>query len=404
MKQRSQGLHAATQFLAKFQKSHLIMPIAFLNATAFSGINLAMIFHLRYRFDAGAGIIGLATALQWAAYLVGTLSLRPLTRILLPRYSLIISATAMTVLTVLVSQARTLPLAIAGLAAIGLSISLFWPPIMGWLSAGAEGAQLSRRIGRFNLSWSVGVILGPYLAGLLTEVSSRLPLYAGAVAFASVGLMTLAASLFMQSIRTDTHRDPPRNTAREPDNSTPLRFPSWVGLIGAYALFGTLSVVFPLFARDQLAVRESLIGSVLLLRGFALAAGFVVAGRTVAWHFRRLPILVPIVVLIGTSIALAFSETLLGYALIIPLVGLAVAGTYSASVFHGVAGSAERARRMGVHEALLTVGFIVGALGGGTLYQRVGVRAVFVACAMLLTAVFAAQAVLLLRQRRALPD
>lgn len=374
------------------------MPVAFLNAVAYAGISLAMVFHLRYQFGAGGGVIGLAGAIQWAAYLLGNLALRPLTRIILPRYSLMISATATAVFTVLLSRAGSLPLAIAMFAAIGFFMSLFWPPIMGWLSAGAEGAHLNRRIAWFNLSWSLGVIVGPFLAGLLTEVNSRLPLYVGAVGFALVGLTTLAASLFLESIRTDTHRDPPRSAARAADNSTPLRYPSWVGLVGAYALLGTLSIVFPLFARDHLAVRESVIGAGLLVRGVALAVGFVVAGRTVGWHFRKLPILVPTVVLICVSVLLAFVDTLLGFALLIPVVGLAVAGSYSLSVFYGVAGSVERARRMGVHEALLTVGIIAGSFGGGMLYEHVGIHAVFVGCALLLAAVLAVQAVLVVRQ------
>jgi predicted MFS family arabinose efflux permease len=53
---------------------------------------------------------------------------------------------------------------------------------------------------------------------------------------------------------------------------------------------------------------------------------------------------------------------------------------------------------MGVHEALLTVGMIVGSLGSGVIYQSSGVNAVFLACAILLAAVLVAQVVLFLRR------
>ena len=71
------------------------------------------------------------------------------------------------------------------------------------------------------------------------------------------------------------------------------------------------------------------------------------------------------------------------------------------SVFHGVAGSVQRARRMAVHEALLNSGALVGAVGGGFFYERNGMPAVFIGFAVMLLATAAVQAALLAPLRRA---
>lgn len=372
--------------------------MAFVQATSYGGIGLAMVFYLKDHFGVTASIVGLSTALQWGGYLAGTILLQPLTRTLLPRYSLIISGVAAAGLTFLVAQSGVLWLAMFAYAGVGFSNALFWPPIMGWVSAGAEGAQLNRRISGFNMSWSLGVIVGPSLAGLLTERGPRLPIYAGAAGFAIVAVSVLVVSIFMESIRNDPHRDPPRSQDRSVDESTSLRFPSWVGMFGAYTVLGALIVVFPIFAREQLLMRESLIGTVLLTRGVASAVGFMVLGRTVAWHFKKVPIVFPIVVLIGAMLTLWASSALVTFAVILPVAGLAISGSYSASVFHGVAGSAERARRMGVHEAILTIGIVAGSFGGGALYQTFGVNTVYLACAILLAVVLVSQSALVLRR------
>ena len=47
------------------------------------------------------------------------------------------------------------------------------------------------------------------------------------------------------------------------------------------------------------------------------------------------------------------------------------------SVFHGAAGTHERAKRMAIHEALITAGAFTGASVGGTLLQSYSMNAVF---------------------------
>ena len=69
------------------------------------------------------------------------------------------------------------------------------------------------------------------------------------------------------------------------------------------------------------------------------------------------------------------------YIVAIALSGLPAAFFYSSGVFHGVAGSENRSRRMAVSEAVMTCGSFVGAALGGTLYQAKGMPVTFAAAA-----------------------
>jgi len=53
----------------------------------------------------------------------------------------------------------------------GAGISLFWPPVQAWLSEITVGGrdQLNRNIGGFNIAWTIGLMLGPVIAGVAWE-------------------------------------------------------------------------------------------------------------------------------------------------------------------------------------------------------------------------------------------
>jgi predicted MFS family arabinose efflux permease len=156
--------------------------------------------------------------------------------------------------------------------------------------------------------------------------------------------------------------------------------------------------IFPVFAKDELALTESSIGLILLVRAAATAFGFWLFGRIHVWHFK--PLLLPL----GLALALAFDLAFvfigspLGMALGLVLIGLIQAALYSASVFYGASGAPDRERRMTVHEALLTAGQIIGSVGGGLVYQHIAWPAIFMCIAALMLAGIAFEFALLRRR------
>ena len=73
---------------------------------------------------------------------------------------------------------------------------------------------------------------------------------------------------------------------------------------------------------------------------------------------------------------------------------------YFNSMFHGMAGSANRASRSSLHEALVSGGLFAGALGGGVAYQHAGIETVYLLSAAVVMAGVVAQAAIGLWVRR----
>jgi MFS family permease len=277
----------------------------------------------------------------------------------------------------------SLPAAFLAYSAFGTVIAFFWPPLMGWLSRGLEGRDLSRATGLFSFSWSVGGIVSPYLAGILSERGKFLPLWFAVAMFA-------ANAVFLQASRRllrDSDERPVPDRARSAparDGSTPLRFSAWTSVTVLYAAIGILANIFPLFARGELGLSESRTGLLITVRAAAMTGGFLFFGRTSFWRFRRGLLMIPTLLAGVAALVLALAADFLPVlAAGLGVFGFASAWAYNGSMFYGASGAPDRDRRMTVHEALLTAGQVFGSFLGGILYQASSMRLVFLFIAIM---------------------
>ena len=381
-------------------KSAIIYPVSTIHAIALGTISLGMVFYLRDYFDAEPAVVGIVSSIWSLAYFIGCFVFRPLTRLLLPRVSLLLSVLFNTIVIALILAARSVAAVGVLNAFFGFGVSLFWPPIMGWLSTGLEGKRLGTALGRFNFSWSIGVVFSPLLAGILSEANSRYPMYLGIVCFLLVSTITVVGSLIISRVRMDRHREPAGSGRSAEDKSSPLRFTAWIGLSGAYIIIGIFNVVFPIHGRTFLGLSESTIGSILLLRTIATALSFAILGRLSMWHHRRSPMILSQLLLALICLALALIEGVGVFILIFPFLGILAALSYSESVFHGVTGATHRARRMAVHESLLVAGLVLGSAGGSSLYQLGSAKIMFLVAGGIMVALAVAQLLTVIAYKR----
>ncbi len=365
-------------FLTSLGKSYVILPSAFFSALATGLVSFGMIFFIRDVYHAPAGLIGWFSALWTLSYFAGCIFLRPLLRGLRPRYSMILATTLMGLWSFGILLIRSLLLTFIFGGLLGVSLSLFFPRLMGWLSQRMSDKSLNKVMARFNISWSTATIISPGLGGLLFERSSILPIVISMIIFFALSLFIGAASLFLPRIRSDVHaEDKPASGDDGIDRSTPIRFPAWFGLATIYSLMGILGSAFPLFLRDELLLSESHVGTLLLARSLAATVFFIVLGRTEFWHFKKRYILIAQA---GAALIIAsmiFLRSTLAFLVLLPVLGLIMSYSYVSSVFHGGAGTHERAKRMAIHEAVVTAGSFTGASVGGTLYQSYSINVVF---------------------------
>ena len=159
---------------------------------------------------------------------------------------------------------------------------------------------------------------------------------------------------------------------------------------------GVLIGVYPMIAREELGLRASDVGQLLLLRALATSVVLGLLGRMVWWHFRGWQMVVSSLLLGGSVLWLAAvcNMSAIGAALVAG--GVFTAFGYVNSIFHGAVGSSRRVGRMALHESLLSAGFCCGSALGGVVYlQHASANAVLVGCAAFLVATALGQLVLL---------
>jgi MFS family permease len=377
------------------RRMSLLIPSAFLASLAIGIVNLGMLFVVKERFHAGPQAVGVFTALWSIAYFVGCLALKRQGDRMGPRVSMAIMGFGTAAAFSLFMLLPSLEMAFAAYALYGLLTALFWPPLMAWLSTGLEGQALSRATNGFSLAWSSGGAFSPYIAGLLCEINLDIPIAVGIGLFALIGLAVTATRKAIPTPRAGGRTE---GESPAEDRSTPLRYPAWIGVFLIYAVLAVFFNIFPLFAKDELGLSESKIGLLLLIRASFAALGFWALGRLEFWHFRKSFIALGVLLLLLVDLAFILVSLPLGFAIGLAALGVIQALCYNSSIFYGASGAKDRARRMTIHEALLTAGQILGSLGGGALYQSSPWKTVFIYLALLVGGGLVFQIILLTRR------
>lgn len=369
----------------------LFLPAAFVCSLALGLNGLGLIFDLKVRFDLSPEGAGWINALWSATYLASGFLLRPLTRRLAPRISMLIACLSGASLLSSYLAFPSLAHAYFINALMGVAISFYWPPFMGWVSHGLEGQALATMNGRFSVAWSLGGIIAPYVAGLLAESRSWLPTAASAVLLVATALLLVSARRFAPDpvpasksdvlpARSDIKGD--KDVERAHDRSTGLRYPAWIGVFLVYMMSTVFNGIFPLFAKTDLGMSESKIGFLLLIKAAATSVGFAWFGRRVFWHFKRGLIVVPMLLLLAVDLAFIGARSAFTLGLFLAMLGILHAWAYGNSMFYGASGAPDRQRRMNIHESVLNAGQVLGSLGAGLAYQNLSWEAVFVAGAL----------------------
>ena len=365
-------------------KTPVIFLSAFLVAFGVGMVILGIVFHIREVFRATASQVGYFTAAWSFSYIMGCIFMRPVFNRIPPRYLMMYSTFLMSIFVISVLLVKDFWLAYIFYGLYGFAESLFWPSTMGWLSKGMEGPKLGKIMSMYNFSWSMGMILSPLIAGLLSKIESSLPIFIGGGIYFLTCLVVIAANLTLPKIKRELWADSSdREGEAKTDNSTFLRYPSWFGLFTTYAVIGMIISIFPVYSSEGLFFGKGMIGFLLQIRMLCATVGFVILGRTSIWHFNSAQILVGQLIQGFTVFLMIFARSPIANAVLIALIGFCISLSYFNSLFHGVSGSTQRAGRMATHEAILSAGLIFGSSIGGVLYQRFSMTAVYSFCATL---------------------
>ncbi len=365
----------------------VIYPVALLTSFALGLTNLGIVFFARDIFDANPVEIGWLAGTWSIAYAIGCILLRPVL-VRFPARYLIIASSFMMFLSVLAIQfVASLAAVFVIFALYGVSMSMFWPPLMAWLSDGHEGSSLGHRFSRYNLMWSFGSIASPYMCGWLAESSARFPLFIGCGIFFASAVFVSGAALVLPKASADISlAEISPEIDEEKQAETLLRIPAWIGLFATFFGLGAIFSIFPLAARSELGIAESSVGLLLLCRALLSAISFYVIGKVVFWHFKIIPMIIAQIMAVVCFVSLYFCSNIFAIGTVFGLLGVFAAFSYATSVFHGVTGSANRVKRMSIHESTLAGGLLGGSVVAGMLYNASSMAHVYLLCAVVLLA------------------
>ncbi len=369
------------------QNSQEMLYLSLISLTAqaaIASVNLALIYFLRASFNLSSQMIGFSAAAYTISYFIFCSIVDPVASKVHPSTSIIISMIGMAASTFAVLYLPKVWMIFPALILYGFFMAFLWPQLAGWISRGKEGHALSRATGAFNVSWSIGVALSPLITGFLVEIDPSAALKIFIASFLFVAVITAVFTTITPEMKRAVSEHANRKNHRGEDNSTPLRFASWVGNLTVYVVLAVILTIFPLYALDSLPYRTASVGFLLFIRGAITVVVFIFMGRTRFWHFKGTLVALTLIAASVLTFTARFIHSLAGYLMFFVMFGALFAAMYSFSIFHGFSGSINRTRRMLIHESLLTVGTVIGNTFGASLYQYYGFSSVLLFCSVLL--------------------
>jgi MFS family permease len=356
----------------RFHKAAIVCPSCFVMGITTSSLNFALVFYSHDKFGANAFQASLLCSLYSLAYLISCMVVGKFFQNLPPYKSLLIGISGLLIGMILLLMAPTLKFAYVTHLLNGCSMAFYWPMLMGWLSIGMEGKQLSRNSSIFNFSWSTGTIIAPFLAGLLSDINAAYPIYA-CIAFCTVNLIYVAIA----GAHADEAPPKPKTSnsttvaATAPASRSPLiRFPSWIGVLCAWLPVGFLLYAYPLVAEKTLGFSRHHVGNLLLVRALLTTLAMSAMGFFQFWQFKYWQLVAGHAILALTTLLFGFAKGTAAILVLMAVTGIFNAHAYTNSMFHGISGSTNRTSRMAAHETLLSVGTVLGGALSGHIFVK----------------------------------
>ncbi|MBW8017831.1 MAG: MFS transporter [Planctomycetes bacterium] len=249
------------------------------------------------------------------------------------------------------------------------ALALFWPPMMGWISTGHEGGSLSKRMGIFNISWSLALVITTLLGGYILKTDTTLTVLASAIFLA-------IAFVFISVAPASQGSDKPGNTdaqPKSPQTIDPLNpafcSMSRLGLIIGCLALGLFRTQLALFFTENLGFSKPQFGLLTAMLCFASFAGFYITARTKKWHHKLSPFIASQLVIAAAMLMILFCTSLFWLYIAAAFIGIGQSFVYASHQFYCVSGKVKRSGSMAVHEILIAIGYGGGSIAGGYLAE-----------------------------------
>ncbi len=247
---------------------------------------------------------------------------------------------------------------------LGLVSAAFWVTASTLTANISPPDRLSQSMGRYNLSWILGFVVGPTAGGFIS----------GAYGFQA--LFLCLASVITVSVAVIFLRIKPAITLSNRNDSkgfnlTPLRGLglAYLTLIPFTCILGIYMAIMPGYLK-LVGLTPALVGLLLTMTNGVRGIGFFNAERFIAWGTQRSVSLASLLLFMG-MLVFSFASSTLEYALPLVLYGIA-AGIMTPLMLDYIAKRCDKrslGAAMGLHEGVYGVGMCLGPMVGGAIAE-----------------------------------
>lgn len=238
----------------------------------------------------------------------------------------------------------------------GVALAFFWPPIQRQLALFSPGRLLWPALGAFNLSWSVGSVIGTVSGG---------PKVYEALGFQGV-LLLLMSFIAFTSLSSLGLRDRPAARAEstpvdEVDDRRARLFLGlgWIANFCASFAMGGLHIIFAdVTTKLRLTDLEST--AILVSKEAGRLVAFALLRRFGAWHYSFAWLAFAQTVAGLALIAGGFVRSVPGLCALFGVLGLFSGLAYYSSILYSLNLRSEEGKKTGLHEGILAIGVVLG--------------------------------------------
>lgn len=269
----------------------------------------------------------------------------------------------------------------------GGGISLFWPPLQAWMSEITVGGRerLNRNIGGFNIAWTIGLMLGPVVAGFAWALGTKAPFIIAAAGAAGIFLLV---QTIPREVPGGGEPAPEDEDSGRPDSQVAARFLhlAWIANFASWFGRGLNIVVFTKLA-TEMGLSASTIGMTVAMFLAGQLLMFLYLRNRPGWQYRLWPLVTALLVAAAAWILAWFARSPYVFGTAFAIAGMGAGVTYVASLYYSLDGQAvSRGAAAGIHEAVLGSGVFLGPLFGGFVAEHIGLRAPYIMSALVFVA------------------
>jgi MFS family permease len=339
-----------------------LLILTFIESFATILVERAMYFFCHDRLGFSSTTNLLLALVFGLTYVAGALSSHRVCARFTERRVVLAALAAQVVVLALVAARPVAAAVFVGQAAMGVLFGIKWPVIESYVSAGHTPAAAAKALGRFNLSWALAVPAALGVAGPLIAIRQwPWALFVVSASVTGVSLL-LATRLSRRPVHLPIDH-PARPGEGQMRHLTRLTAAARWLMLAAYSSMWILAAVMPeVFSRLGFAARTGTAMSSVL--DCARLMAFAVLGIWTAWHGRRWP-LVMAMVLLPTGFLMVLLAPNLASALVgEALFGWAVGCIYYAALYYAIIVKNASVDAGGGHESLIGMGFALGPAAG----------------------------------------